>query len=50
MYSEVRTIQTLFLFWNGGSSAVQALWTAEINVADQISFFEKVYLAAVEQF
>ncbi len=44
MYSEVRTILTLFLFWNGGSSAVQALWTAEINVSDQISLFEKVYL------
>ena len=44
MYSEVRTILTLLQSCNGGSSAVQALWTAEINAPDQISLFEKVYL------
>ena len=44
MYSEVRTIQTLFLCWNGGSSADLALRTAEINAPDHISLFEKVYL------
>ncbi len=44
MYSEVRTILTLFLCWNGGSSAVLTLRTAEINSPDHISLFEKVYL------
>ena len=49
MYSEVRTTLTLFLCCNGGT-AVQALWTAEINALDQISLFEKVYLLQLGNF